>query len=451
MFEPIESVVTGLGAVSALGDDVAGLWSGLLAGRCGIAALDAAAYPNVRSAIGARVDGPRIDCFLERGNALIRRWPRTGVLGLCAALQAVADAGYDMEAAPSRVGLVVGTNLGNMSEMLDMHLRFQQHGQLMPRDAFASFHHFTACVISSVIDCRGPVQTLTTGCNAGMDAVGIADALIRRGDADAIIVVGTDSELHPAVFAGMEAAGAVATRFGDQPSRASRPFDIDRDGNVLGESAGALLIESRRHALTRGARVYAGVAGYASRGTGQARQYSPDHPDLDCAAAAATIRACLDSARWRAEDVDLYSANGSSSKRYDPVEAAAIQHVFGTAAQPPIFSMKGALGQQGAGTSSLQVVAACLSLASGDVPPTLNCDELDPACAPLNVLTAGARLEPRRVVTHAIGFGGFYYSALAVEKPEPTDGVRRPPRVRWSEATSRFAPTERLANARWEP
>lgn len=437
--------VTGLGVVSALGLSTPAFWDALVEGRCAIGPVTRCDVSRFSSRIGAEVIDFDIGHFLRRGRAATRSWSRPARFALAAGLQALADAGYDLSADNERIGVYVGTSIGALAEVFEMHAHFRDRGTCRPAFGFQTFHQSIGCLVSAALDCRGPLHTTSSGCNSGLDALGQAARLIAHGDADAMLVIGTDCELVPEVFAALGSAGALATRYNDDPLRASRPFDVDRDGNVLGEGAGCLLLEAADVARMRGARIYAQVAGFASRASGRAREYRHDAPDLDPATAVRTLGAALADAGWTPPDVDLVNANGSSSKRYDVLEADAVLATFGSRATPvPVYSAKGALGQHGAGSAAFQAITATLSAFTGVVPPTLNCHCLDPRCGNLRVVTSAQQLQPSRVLTHAIGFGGFYHSALAIERTPPAATRRTAPAVRWGHTVEDLQPTGAL-------
>jgi 3-oxoacyl-[acyl-carrier-protein] synthase II len=270
-------------------------------------------------------------------------------------------------------------------------------------------------MISSFFNLRGPIHTISTGCNSGLDALGQSMRLIQLGLADAMLVVGTDCELVPEILALLDASKSLSTRFNDEPGRASRPFDRDRDGNVIGEGAAALLLESEAHAQARKAKVYARLAGYSVCAAGRNRMYDHGAPEIDLRPCVRAVRGAMIEAGWQPKDVDVVSANGSSSVVYDRLEANALSEVFGeTFPSLRVHSNKSMLGQHGAGSSALQAVAACLSIAHGVVPPTINHDNTDPACGAIRVVTKAEACSPKNVIVHAIGFGGFYYSCGAL-------------------------------------
>jgi 3-oxoacyl-[acyl-carrier-protein] synthase II len=376
---------------------------------------------------------------------MARRLPRPAQLALAASVLALHDAEIDLDACdPDRLGVYVGTSIGNLADVLALNERLHATGELPPHAAFHAFNHSSACLLSSFFNIRGPIHTATSGCNSGLDALGQSMRMIQSRSVDAMLVVGTDCELVPEILAALNASNSLATRYNDDPGRASRPFDRGREGNVIGEGAGALLLESESHAKARGARIYARLAGYQVCSAGQNRQYSHDAPELDLRPAVRALRGAMHEAGWE-RDADLVNANGSSSVIYDRLEALALAEVFGERFPSlRIHSQKSMLGQHGAGSSALQAVGACLTIRRRMVPPTINHDEPDPACGPIRVVTKAEPFAPQRVLVHSIGLGGFYYSAAAFEAV-PDDALHKTGflQVRWSEGAGlRFHPEE---------
>jgi 3-oxoacyl-[acyl-carrier-protein] synthase II len=279
--------------------------------------------------------------------------------------------------------------------------------------------------------------------------------MIQAGAADAMLVVGSDCELVPEVMLALNASGSLATRYNDRPGEASRPFDRNRDGNVLGEGAAALLLEAEPHARARGARVYARLAGYRVCSAGRNRQYSHDAPEIDIRPCVRAFRGALDEAGWRTGEVDLVNANGSSSVIYDRLEGLALAEVFGEdLPKIRVHSIKSMLGQHGAGSSALQAVTACLSIRRSTVPPTINHDDPDPDCGPLRISAIAERFGAEKVLTHSVGLGGFYYSVAAFEKPGDEAGMTGLLKVAWSkDGQPRFHPSEEFQKplVPWRP
>jgi 3-oxoacyl-[acyl-carrier-protein] synthase II len=455
--ERTPAVVTGVGPVSAIGCGRNDFWDALTAGRHGFGPITLCDASRSPSKVAAEVKDFHLGGYVEHGDVLARRLPRPVQMALAASVLALHDAEVDLAACdPDRLGLAVGTSVGNLDQAIASYQHWEKDGKAPPHTAFYAFNHSAACFVSSFLDLRGPLLTISQGCNSGLDALGQALRLIESGSVDAMLVVGTDCEVAPAVLAALNASGSLSTRWNDEPGRASRPFDARRDGNVIGEGAAALLLESEAHARKRKARIYARLAGFRIAAAGSGRTYSHDRPELDLAPCVRAFRGALADAGWQTDDVDLVNANGSSSVLYDKVEALALAEVFGPRLpEVRVHSQKSMLGQHGAGSSALQAVAACLALRRGSAPPTINCEDLDPACGPLRVLREAETFHPRRVLVHAIGLGGFYYSVAAfADVPEAITNVSGVLRVRWSpSAGPRFVPVQELQKplTPWKP
>ncbi len=440
----VPAVITGLGPLSAIGCGRNAFWEALLAGRHGFGPITLCDVSDSPSKIGAEVDGFRLEDYVENGRVMARHTPRPVQMALAAGVLALHDAEIDLDACDTdRLGVHVGSSIGNMGEILELTSRLARSGKIPPHAAFHAFTGSAACVLSSFFNIRGPLHTTSQGCNSGLDALGTSLRMIQSGAVDAMLIVGTDCELVSEVMAALNASGSLSTRYNDEPGRASRPFDAGRDGNVLGEGAAGIFLESEMHANARGARIYARVVAHHVCSSGQNRQYSHDNPEFDLRPCVRAFRACMREAGWQREDVDLVNANGSSSVIYDRIEAMALAQVFGARLpEVPIHSIKSMLGQHGAGSSALQVVTSCLSIRRGEAPPTINCENLDPACGPLLISAEAERIEPARVLVHSIGLGGFYYSVAALEAVDE-EMLTGQLKVRWSdEAHPRYRPAE---------
>jgi 3-oxoacyl-[acyl-carrier-protein] synthase II len=442
--------VTGVGPVSAIGCGRNEFWDALIAGRHGIGPVTLCDVSASPSKIGAEVKGFDLERYLERGAQMARFTPRPTQFALAAAVLAIHDSEIDVDACdPERFGIHVGTSAGNMQAVLEGNALLAKGTPLPPHTAFHSIHHSIACVVSSTLNIRGPMHTTSSGCNSGLDALGQSLRFIQSGAVDRMLVIGTDCELVPEVFAALNASESLATRYNDDPGRASRPFDRARDGNVLGEGAAALVLEAEDAARARRARVYARLAGFHQAAAGFNRQYKHKDADVDLRPCVRALRGAVSDAGWKIEDVDLINANGSSSVAYDRIESMALRETFGEhLPDAPVHSIKSMLGQHGAGSSALQAVTACLAIRRRGIPPTINHDDLDPECAPLPVVTEALAHAPGHVLVHAIGLGGFYYSVAAFESPEVIPGAGQANltgmlRVSWSlSAHPRYKPKE---------
>ena len=449
-------VITGLGPISAIGSGRNDFWGALMEGKHGFGPITICDASNSPSKIAAEVKDFSLGRYITDGEVMARRTPRAVQLALAASVLALHDAEIDLDACDAdRLGVFVGTSIGNLDVVMSLRERHKTLSDVPPHAAFHCFNHSAACMLSSFFNIRGPLHTTTSGCNSGVDAIGQATRLIQAGAVDAALVVGTDCELVPEVLAALNASGSLTRRYNEEPGRGSRPFDKGRDGNVIGEGAAALLLESETLARERKARIYARVAGYRVASAGQNRQYSHDHAEMDLRPAVRAMRGALAEAGWQPEDVDLINANGSSSVLYDRFEGMAFGEVFGPRLpEVRIHSQKSMLGQHGAGSSALQAVAACLAIRRGAVPPTINHDDPDPACGPLRVVTGPEQLEIKRVLVHAIGLGGFYNSAAAFEQQPEERRQTGFQQVRWSDDHNpKFAPAEEYTRplTPWEP
>src|SRR5262245_10252512 len=239
----VAAVITGLGPVSAIGCGREAFWSALIAGRAGFGPITLCDVSKSPSRIAAEVKDFDLEQYVDRGGVLARHTPRPVQLGLAAAVLALHDAEIDLDACNAdRFGVHVGTSIGNLADVLALNERYDRTGSVPPHAAFHAFNHSAACVVSSFFNIRGPIHTTTSGCNPGVDALGQSLRLIQAGAVDAMLIVGSDCEVVPEILGALNASKSLATRYNDDPSRASRPFDRGRDGNVIGEGAAALLV-----------------------------------------------------------------------------------------------------------------------------------------------------------------------------------------------------------------
>ncbi len=403
------AAVTGLGVASALGSSVEEFWQNLLAGKSGFRVVENLGLPTRGCRIAAEVLMPPRNGEINSVNPL----PRAVELALFAARQAWMDAAFDKaEIDRERIGVVVGTGIGNQ-DLADISVEKLNAGvRLSPLTAFRSFAHAAACEILREFDLKGAVQTVTSGCNSGADAIGLALDWIRLGRCDAVLVGGTEAEITQSFYGAMTAARALTTKFNDNPTEASRPFDAKRDGNAPGEGAGFLVLESIEHAERRRAKIRAKVLGFANCAAGNRPAYDPFNPIFDTQPLMRTMRTALKDSGVRADELSAVSANGSSSIFYDPLEAKAIRELLGEYSENvPVFSIKGALGQTGAVTPALQAIAAVLSIENGILPATANTNEKD-ECCPINLIMGEPlAVSAQTILCNAIGFGGFYYAS----------------------------------------
>ena len=395
-------VVTGIGAITPLGLDAPTTWEGLLAGRSGIGPIthfDASALP-VR--IAGEVHGFDPEALL--GPKRTRRSARFSQLAVAAAREAVADAGLYVEEEADDLGVVINNAVGGVPET-QVNIDALRAGGARDVSAYyvpATIPNMAACEVAIDLGAHGPVTASALACASGNYALLEARRLILAGEADVVVAGGTDAGIGEAMFAGLANMGPLSVR-NDEPEKASRPFDLDRDGFVFGEGAVVLVVESAAHARARGARPYGTVAGGAL--TSDAFHISAPEPSGTQAAAA--LRLALERTGTAPQDVDYICAHGTGTRANDLVETIAIRAAFGAAADAvPASSPKSMVGHLIGAAGALSAMACLLAMRDGMLPPTVNLDTPDPACdldfVPLHARPATVRT----AVANAFGFGG---------------------------------------------
>ena len=400
-------VVTGLGAVSPVGIGPDAIMSSIVSGRSGVAeitAFDVSAYPT---RFGAMVDDWDPSPWLDAKEA--RRLARFQQFAVAAAQQAMDDSGLVIteENAP-RVGVIVGSGiggLGTMEEQKDV-LDERGPGRVSPFLVPMMIVDLAAGHISIRFGAKGINYAPVSACATGNHSIGEAGEAIRRGDADVIFAGGFDCGITPLGLAGFCAARSLSTR-NDAPREASRPFDADRDGFVMGEGGGVLVLEELEHARARGARIYAELAGYGA--SADAYHLTAPAPDGD-GARRAMIQA-LDRARMDASRVDYINAHGTSTELGDAAETGAIKQVFGSDA-PPVSSTKSMTGHLLGGAGALEAVICIRAMAQGVLPPTINYTTPDPACDLDYVPNVAREARVDVVMSNSFGFGGHNATLL---------------------------------------
>ena len=403
-------VVTGLGATTPLGGDVASTWAAMLAGRSGVQRLTEpwAERLPVRIAAPAAADPAEIV-----GRVQSRRMDRCEQFALVAAREAWADAGAP-ELDPERLGVTVTTGIGGIGSTLVAYDTLNEKGwqRISPYTVPMLMPNGSAGWISMELGAHAGAHSLVSACASGAEAIGYGIDMIRSGRADVVMAGGTEAAILPLNIGAFAVMRAMSTR-NDEPERASRPFDKARDGFVLGEGAGMLVLESLSYARQRGARVYAVLAGagYSSDA------YHIAHPAPDGAGVAAAIGRALADARVNPEQVVHVNAHATSTPEGDPLEAQALVKALGSAADGVVVSStKSMTGHLLGGAGAIESVAAILALRDSVAPPTINLEELDDD-VPVDVATEPRPLtkrgaEPMAVVNNAFGFGGHNVSLV---------------------------------------
>ena len=396
-------VVTGLGAVTPIGNTVSDYWDGLSSGRNGVAGItlfDASAHA---CRFAAEVKDFDPTGFLEAKEA--KRWDRFCKFGVVAAKQAVADAGLAItDANADRIGVSIGSGVGGLLTMeTQAHvLEGKGPGRVSPFTVPMMIPNMATGLAAIALGAKGPSSAVATACAAGSNAIGDAFRLLQLGKADVMVCGGAESAITPLGVAGFASAKALSFR-NDDPATASRPFDKERDGFVIGEGAGVLVLETLAHAEARGATILAEVVGYGT--TCDAHHITAPTPGG--VGGAAAIRLALEDGQISADSVDYVNAHGTSTPANDKNETSAIKSALGSRALDiAVSSTKSMTGHLLGGSGGIEAVACVLALQNGVVPPTINHSNPDPDCD-LDVVPNQAReLKLGTVLSNSFGFGG---------------------------------------------
>ncbi len=400
-------VVTGLGAVSPVGVGPDAIWDSISNGRSGVGPItlfDASAYPTT---FAACVDDWDPSLWIEPKEA--RRMARFQQFALASALMAVEDAGLVVdESNAERVGVIVGSGIGGLSTMEEQKevLDAKGPGRVSPFLVPMMIVDLAAGHISIRLGAKGINYSPVSACATGNHSIGEAGEAIRRGDADVIIAGGFDCGVTPLGLAGFSAARSLSTR-NDDPLAASRPFDADRDGFVMGEGGGVLVLEELEHARSRGARIYGELAGYGA----SADAYHLTAPDPTGDGARRAMLQALSRARLDPSAIDYINAHGTSTGLGDAAETGAIKHVFGVHV-PPVSSTKSMTGHLLGGAGALEAVICLRAMHHGVLPPTINYTTPDPACDLDYVPNEARPARIRALLSNSFGFGGHNATLL---------------------------------------
>ena len=402
-------VVTGVGLVSPLGIGTRETWDGLVAGRSGAGRITRFDAADFSSRIACEVKGFDPLDYADRRDA--RKMDTFIQYALAASLFAAEDAGLETPLAdPDRVGVVISSGIGGFETIEREHRKLLEKGprRISPFFVPAMVVNLAAGWVSIRLGARGPNSAMATACSAGAHAVGEAFRLVRHGHADVMVAGGAEATITPMCIGGFASMKALSTR-NDEPELASRPFDRDRDGFVVGEGAGILVLEEREQALARGASLYAEVLGYGMSGDA----FHITAPAEDGSGAVRVMRAALAEAGAAPEDVDAVNAHGTSTPLNDRIETAAIRRVFGEHADRlAVSSTKSMTGHLLGGAGGLEAGISCLTLRHQTLPPTINHETPDPDCD-LDIVPNTARpATVRSVLSNSFGFGGTNVSLL---------------------------------------
>ena len=396
-------VVTGLGAVTPIGNSVAEYWSGLTSGRNGVAPITLFDAEQHACRFAAEVKDFDPTGVLEPKEA--KRWDRFCKFGVVAAKQALADAGLAItDANADRIGVSIGSGVGGLLTMeTQAHvLDGKGPGRVSPFTVPMMIPNMATGLAAIALGAKGPSSAVATACAAGSNAIGDAFRLLQMGKADVMICGGAESAITPLGVAGFASAKALSFR-NDDPATASRPFDRERDGFVIGEGSGVLVLETLEHAKARGATILAEMVGYGT--TCDAHHITSPTPGG--VGGATAMRLALEDGGLSADSIDYVNAHGTSTPANDSNETAAIKSALGSRAQQiPVSSTKSMTGHLLGGSGGIEAVACVLALQHHVVPPTINHANPDPECD-LDVVPNTAReLKLGTVLSNSFGFGG---------------------------------------------
>lgn len=395
-------VVTGLGAVTPLAVGVQQSWQALCQGKSGVGGITKFDASGYKTQIAAELKDFHPEDFLEKKK--VRRTDPFIHYALAATRMALDDAGLSIDSANAgRVGVGLGSCAGGIMtyEKNLFALHQEGPGSVSPFFITGFIANMAAAEISIVFGARGPSRCIVTACATGSDSIGDAFRLIQHGQADAMIAGGSDAYILPVGIAGLDRMRAISRR-NDEPEKASRPFEKDRDGFVLGEGAGVVILEELGLARRRGANVYAEIVGYGSNLDG----FHVTEPDWENQAKC--IKLALDDAGISAGDIDYVNAHGTSTQLNDLAETKAIKSALAEHSRSvPVSSNKSMIGHLLAGAGAVEAIFTVLSMRDGIIPPTINYDTPDPECDLDYVPNVARKAEVNTAISNSFGFGGF--------------------------------------------
>jgi len=401
-------VITGMGVVSPVGNDVATFWKAQCEGRSGIrpiTAFDA-------SSLATRIAGQAEDCAPDgMPPREIRHTDRFALFALTAADQAWRQSGLDVAhdpLNPYRCGVVLSTGVGGITTFEEEHSKFLAEGprRVSPFMVPKLLSNMASGMVAIRLGLQGPNKAVISACSTGTHSIMVAADLIHAGRADVMVAGGTEAGIAPLPIAGFSAMRALSRR-NEEPERASRPFDADRDGFVMGEGAGVLILESEQHACARGAEILAVVAGYGET----CDAYHVAAPRPDGSAVSQSLRLALEDAQVNRDEIDYYNAHGTSTKQNDAVECLALRTVFGES-MPPVSSTKSTIGHLMGAAGAVEAIVCVLAIRDGILPASINYETPDPEC-PVNLVANESRKAHVAVaLSNSLGFGGHNASLI---------------------------------------
>lgn len=396
-------VITGLGIVSPVGNDVPTAWANLVAGRSGISAIsrfDASAFPT---RIAGEVRGFDVSQYMPAKEA--RHFDTFVHYGIAAGLQALRDSGIEVtDANAERVGVIIGSGIGGMWTIESQHKNLMEKGprKVSPFMIPALISNMVGGLVAIDLGARGPNFGVVSACATATHAIGESMRMIRYGEADVMVCGGAEAAITPLAYAGFCSMKAMSTN-NENPQKASRPFDLNRDGFIMGEGAGVLVLESLEHAQARGAHIYCELSGYAAT----CDAFHITQPDPEGKGLSQAMARALADARMQPHEIDYINAHGTSTPYNDKFETLAIKKVFGEHARKVmISSTKSMTGHLLGAAGGIEAVISVKTIQTGEVPPTINLETPDPDCDLDYVPNVKRQAEVKTVLSDNLGFGG---------------------------------------------
>ncbi len=404
-------VLTGLGVVSSLGQDIETFWANLMAGRCGIEKISSFDASGFDCQIAAEVKEfdptPGFPSAKE-----VRRADRFSQFGIHAGYQALRDSGLDLEKVDrDEVGVFIGSGIGGLHTTAEQHvvLLAKGPGRLSPFMIPMLILNMASGLFSMFYKLRGPNVATCSACATATHAIGEAWRTIKMGDAKVMFAGGSEATIVPLGIGGFCAMKAMSTR-NDEPQRSSRPFDAERDGFVMGEGAGVIVMEELEHAKARGARIYCEIVGYGN--TADANHMTAPAPEGE--GAARCMKMALRSAGLKPDEISYVNAHGTSTPQGDICETQAIKTVFGDHARKlAVSSTKGATGHMLGAAGAVEMAICAKAIQTGAIPPTINLEHRDPLCDLDYVPNTARELKVNAILNNSFGFGGHNAAILA--------------------------------------
>jgi len=401
-------VVTGTGILCPLGLNTATTWDGLVAGKSGIDHITLFDSEPHETKIAGEIKGFQPTDYISRKNA--HRMDRFAQMAVAASLQAVEQSGIKVNSMnEDNIGVIVGSGIGGLSTLFEQTKLLLEKGpnRVSPFLVPMMITDMAAAQVSITLGVKGPNLCTTSACSSGSDAIGVAYELIKRGDTQAVLAGGSEAIINPIGITAFNALKAISTR-NDEPQLASRPFDTERDGFVIGEGAGILVLENLAHAQKRGAQILAEIMAYGAT----ADAYHITQPDGAGAGAARAIQAALNKAGLATTEIDYINAHGTSTQLNDKMETTAINSVFGDYAYHiPISSTKSMMGHLIGAAGAVEAAICIMVIQHGLIPPTINLTHPDPECDLDYVPNVARRVKVTTALSTSFGFGG-HNSAL---------------------------------------